>query len=48
MSVVYVFEAKVVKYAKDRYVIYPPKDYQGKLKRLHREKVKVIVIKESD
>ena len=48
MSVVYVFEATVVKYTKDRYVIYPPKDYQEKLKRLHREKVKVIVVKESD
>jgi hypothetical protein len=48
MSVVYVFEAKVVKYAKDRYVIYPPKGYQEKLRRLHGERVKVIVVKESD
>jgi len=29
-------------------VIYPPKEYQEKLKKLHGEKVKVIVIKESD
>jgi len=28
VSVDYVFEAPVVKYAKDEYVIYPPKDYQ--------------------
>jgi hypothetical protein len=48
MSIVYVFEATVVKYAKDRYAIYPPKDYQEKLKRLHGEKVKVVVVKESD
>ena len=48
MSVVYVFEAKVVKYAKDRYVIYPPKEYQEKLRRLHGERVKVIVVKESE
>jgi len=48
MSIVYVFEAKVVKYAKDRYVIYPPKEYQEKLRRLHGERVKVIVVKESD
>ena len=31
MSVVYVFEGKVVKYAKDRYIIYPPRGYQLKL-----------------
>jgi hypothetical protein len=47
MSIVYVFEGKVIKYARDRYVIYPPKDYQEKLKRPHGEKVKVIVVKES-
>jgi hypothetical protein len=29
-------------------VIYPPKEYQEKLKRLHGEKVKVIIVKESD
>jgi hypothetical protein len=29
-------------------VIYPPKEYQEKLKKLHGEKVKVIVVKESD
>jgi hypothetical protein len=48
MSVVYVFEGKVIKYGCGRYVIYPPKEYQEKLKRLHGEKVKVIIVKESD
>ncbi len=48
MSTVYVFEATVVKYAKDRYVIYPPKDYQEKLRKFHGRKVKVLVIIESD
>jgi putative transposon-encoded protein len=48
MSVVYVFEGKVIKYGGGRYVIYPSKDYQEKLKRFHGEKVKVIVVKESD
>jgi len=36
MSIVYVFEATIVKYAKDRYVIYPP------TKRLSREAQEVL------
>jgi hypothetical protein len=48
MGIIYVFEATVVKYAKDRYVIYPPKDYQEKLRKFHGRKVKVLVIIESD
>jgi hypothetical protein len=48
MGTIYVFEATVVKYAKDRYVVYPPKEYQEKLRKLHGEKIKVIVVKESD
>jgi len=44
---IYVFEAKVVKTG-EKYLLYPPKRYQEKLKKLHGEKVKVIVIKESD
>ena len=48
MGVIYVFEVKVVKYAGNRYVIYPPKNYQEKLKKLHGERVKVIVVKEND
>jgi hypothetical protein len=48
MCTIYVFEGKVIKYSKDRYVIYPPRGYQEKLKKLHGERVKVIVVKESD
>jgi len=44
---VYVFEAKIVKTG-EKYLIYPPKEYQEKLKKLHGEKVKVIIIKEND
>jgi len=32
----------------NRYIVYPPKEYQEKLKKLHGKKVKVIVIEESD
>jgi len=46
MGVIYIFEAKVVKTGQ-KYLIYPPKEYQEKLKKLHGEKVKIIVIKES-
>ena len=47
MVSLYIFEAKIVKTG-EKYLIYPPKEYQEKLKKLHGEKVKVIVIKESD
>ncbi len=48
MSIVYMFEASVVKISGDRYVIYPPKDYQLKLRKFHGRKVKVLVVIESD
>jgi hypothetical protein len=48
MSLVYVFEGRVVKYGSKRYVVYPSKEYQEKLRRLHGERVKVIVVKESE
>ena len=48
MSIVYVFEAKIIKYGGGRYVIYPPKDYQEKLRKFHGKKVKVLVVIESD
>ena len=48
MSAVYVFEGKVVKYAGNRYVIYPPKEYQEKLRKHHGRKVKVLVVVESE
>jgi hypothetical protein len=48
MSLVYMFEASIVKISGDRYVIYPPKDYQLKLKKFHGKKVKVLVVIETD
>jgi len=48
MSIVYVFEAKVISYGRGRYIIYPPKEYQEKLKQLHGRRIKVIVVKESN
>ncbi|GGI87610.1 hypothetical protein [Vulcanisaeta souniana] len=47
MVAIYVFEGKVVRTA-GKYLIYPPKEYQEKLSKLHGRKVKVIVIEESD
>ena len=41
------FEAKIVKTMR-KYLVYPPREYQEKLKKLHGRKVKVIVIEESD
>jgi len=48
MSIVYSFEAKIIRYGGGRYVIYPPKEYQEKLKRFHGRKVKVIMIIEPE
>jgi len=48
MSVVYMFEASVVRISGDRYIIYPPKDYQLKLKKFHGKRVKVLVVIECD
>jgi len=48
MSYVYSFEAKIMKYGGGRYIIYPPKEYQEKLKKHHGRKVKIIVIIESE
>ena len=42
------FEGKVVKYAGDRYVIYPPREYQEKLGKHHGRKVKVLVVVEGE
>ncbi len=46
MSLVYVFEATIVK-SGAKYLIYPPKEYQEKLKQFHGQRVKVIIVKES-
>lgn len=48
MSIVYSFEAKIIRYGGGRYVIYPPKEYQEKLKQFHGGKVKIIVIIEPE
>jgi len=45
---VYVFEASLMKFSYDRTLIYPPKEYQEKLKKYRGRKVKVIVIIESE
>ena len=47
MTSIYVFEAKIIKTGM-KYLIYPPKEYQEKLKKLHGRKVKVIVVEESN
>ena len=47
MVSIYVFEGKVVKTG-IKYLIYPPKEYQEKLKKLHGKRLKIIVIEESD
>ena len=47
MVTIYVFEAGVVKMG-TKYLIYSPREYQERLRRLHGRKVKVIVIEESD
>ena len=47
MVSIYVFDGKIVRTA-GKHLIYPPKEYQEKLKKLHGKKVKVIVIEESD
>jgi len=48
MSTIYVFEASIVKISGNRYVIYPPKEYQEKLGKHHGRKVKVLVVVESE
>jgi len=48
MSIVYVFEAKIISYGRGRYIIYPPKEYQEKLKKYHGKKIKIIAIIEEN
>jgi len=48
LSVVCSFEGKIVRFAGNRYIVYPPKEYQEKLKKHHGRRVKVIVIIEFD
>jgi hypothetical protein len=48
MSKVYVFEAKVIRFSKNRYIIYPPREYQLKLEKFHGRRIKVIIVIESE
>ena len=48
MSIVYVFEASIVKYTKNRVAIYPPSEYQEKLKKYRGRKVKVQIVIEPE
>jgi len=48
MSIVYNFEAKIIRYGGGRYVLYPPREYQEKLKKYHGRKVKIIIIIEPE
>jgi len=48
MSLVYNFEAKIIRYGGGRYIIYPPKEYKEKLKKFHGRKAKIIVIIEPE
>lgn len=47
MASIYVFEGKIVKTGV-KYLIYPPREYQEKLKKLHGKRVRVVVVEESD
>jgi hypothetical protein len=44
---IYVLEGGVVKYSKDRFITYPPREYQLKLEKFHGRRIKVIVVVES-
>ncbi len=46
MSLVYVFEAKIISYGGGRYAIYIPREYRERLGKHHGRKVKVIVVVE--
>ena len=47
MVSIYVFDSKIVRTSR-KYLVYPPKEYQEKLRKLHGRKVKVIVVEESN
>jgi len=47
MVSIYVFDGKIVR-TSGKYLVYPPKEYQEKLRKLHGRKVKVIVTEESN
>ena len=41
------FEASIVRMG-NRYYIYPPKQYQGKIEKLHGKKVKILLVYEEE
>ena len=47
MVVVYMCEASIIKMG-NRYYIYPPKEYQDKIAKLHGKKVKILLLHEED
>ena len=47
MVVVYMFEASIVRMG-NRYYIYPPKQYQDRIAKLHRKKVKILLLHEEN
>jgi hypothetical protein len=47
MVVVYMFEASIIKMG-NRCYIYPPKEYQDKIAKLRRKKIKILLLHEED
>ena len=47
MVVIYMFEASIIRMG-NRYYIYPPKEYQDRIARLHGKKVKILLLHEED
>ena len=47
MVVVYMFEASIIKMG-NRYYIYPPKEYQNKIAKLHGKNVKILLLHEEE
>jgi len=47
VAIAYMFEASIVRMG-NRYYIYPPKQYQEKIAKLHGKKVKILLLHEED
>ena len=45
--VILLFEARVIRMG-NRYYIYPPKQYQDRIAKLHGKKVKILLLHEED
>ena len=44
MSEVVVFMGSVVKHSKGKYIVYPLREYNDRLEKLHRKRVVVLVV----